>query len=395
MNMRESGKASSVVRMTMADMAILADRRSDCIRLENADSYLRPPEHAIRATIDAVGIDRHNSYLPLDGLPELREAIAIRYETDLGVSYDPEDEIVVTSGAGEALLNVLLTFVDPGDRVLLTNPTYSGMAQRVRLAGGTQEFATLEERSGWHLDEGQLRKAAEGCKVFFFASPCMPTGTVLTKAETELLAELAEENDAIVLFNGAIDKVVFDGNSVTNPATLDRMRSRTIVVGCVSKNYNMMGWRIGWAMGPRDLMSRVHDVHIFNGIMPSGICQAGAAAALAGPQEYVAESVEIYRRNRDVLLEGLRQIPRLEIVTPEGGWFFLANVRGFGLSSTEFAERLLEEEDVAVTPMVAWGSDDFGHDHVRFIFANEPEDRLREAVTRIDAFCARIGVSAA
>ena len=385
----ESQKTSAVVRMTMADMADLADSSPGAIRLENADSYLTPPAHAIAATIEATGVDRYNSYLPLHGLPELRAAIAERYRADIGVEFDPEGEIVVTSGAGEALLDVLLTYVDDGDRVLLTNPTYSGMAQRVRLAGGVQSFAPLDESAGWHLDEAALRAAASGCKMIFFASPCMPTGTVFTVAETELLADIAEEEDAIILYNGAIDRVVFDGNTVTNPATLERVRERTIVVGCVSKNYNMMGWRIGWAAGSRELMRRVHDVHIFNGIMPSGICQAGATAALTGPQDYLTESVVVFEKNRDVLVEGLRAIPGLTLVTPEGGWFLLANVSKLGISSASFAERLLAEENVAVTPMIAWGSDDFGHEHVRFIFANEPEERLEEAVARVAAFCGR------
>jgi N-succinyldiaminopimelate aminotransferase len=384
-----STRARSMVRMTMADMAELADKRSGAFRLENADSDLKPPAHAVQATRDAVGEDRFNSYLPLHGLPELRRAIANRYRDDLGLRYDPDGEIVVTSGIGEAMLDVLLSYVNEGDRVLMTNPTYNGMAQRVRLAGGTQVFTNQVEADGWHLDPSDLRHAARGCKVIFYGSPAMPTGVIFRRDETERLAEAALENDALLIFNGAVDKLIFDGKEVVNPATLPGMRERTILTGSVTKNYNMIGWRIGWAAGPKDLMKPVHDVHIFNGIMASGYSEAGAVAALAGPQGYVTESNRTYRKRRDALIAELEKIPGFRIVPPDGGYFFIANIIGLGVSARDLCERLLEEEDVAITPMNAWGADDFGRHHVRFIFTNEPEARLVEAAQRIGAFVRR------
>jgi aspartate/methionine/tyrosine aminotransferase len=384
-----SARARSMVRMTMADMAELADRRPGAFRLENADSDLKPPKHAVDATRAAVGEDRFNSYLPLHGLPELRQAIANRYREDLGLRYDPDGEIVVTSGIGEAMLDVLLSYVNDGDRVLMTNPTYNGMAQRVRLAGGTQVFTNQVEAEGWHLDTSDLRRAARGCRVIFYGSPAMPTGVVFGRDETEGLAQAAVENDALVIFNGAVDKLVFDGKDVINPATLPGMRERTILTGSVTKNYNMIGWRIGWAAGPKDLMTPVHDVHIFNGIMASGYSEAGAAAALSGPQGYVTESNRTYKKRRDALIAELEKISGFRIVPPDGGYFFIANISALGVSARNFCQRLLEEEDVAITPMNAWGADVFGDHHVRFIFTNEPEARLVEAARRIASFVKR------
>jgi len=384
-----SRRAQSMVRMTMADMAELADQRPGSFRLENADTDLAPPAHAIQATRDAVGVDRYNSYLPLHGLPELRQAISERYRTDLGLRYDPDGEVVVTSGVGEAMLDVLLSYVNEGDRVLMTNPTYNGMAQRVRLAGGVQVFTDQVEARGWHLDPSDLQRAAKGCKVIFYGSPSMPTGVVFSRDETEALAEAAVENDALIVFNGAVDKVLYDGKSVINPATLLGLWERTITVGCITKNYNMVGWRIGWAVGPRELLKPVHDIHIFNGIMASGYSEAGAAAALTGPQEYVSASAQTYQRRRDALIRRLRTIEGLRLVVPDGGYFFIANIEALGVSARDFCRRLLDEEDVAITPMNAWGADDFGDHHVRFIFTNEPEKRLVEAANRIAAFVDR------
>jgi aspartate/methionine/tyrosine aminotransferase len=376
-------------RMTMADMAELADARPGCIRLENADSNYRPPAHAIEATRVAVGEDRYNSYLPLHGLPELRRAIATRYQEDLGLRYDPDGEIVVTAAAGEAMLDVLLSYVNEGDRVLMTNPTYNGMAQRVRLAGGTQVFVDQDEASGWHLKPADIRRAARGCRVIFYGSPAMPTGIVFTKEETQALAEAAQENDALIVFNGSVDRLVYDGKAVVNPATLPGLRDRTIVIGSVTKNYSMVGWRIGWAAGPRDLMKPVHDVHIFNGIMASGFSEAGAAAALTGSQQYISDSIREFQRRRDALIAELKKIPGLQIVPPDGGYFFIANIGAFGVAAREFCLKFLEEDNVAITPMNAWGADDFGDHHVRFIFTNESEARLVESANRLASFVAR------
>jgi aspartate/methionine/tyrosine aminotransferase len=380
-----------MVRMTMADMADLADARTGSFRLENADAIIPPAPHVLEATRAAVGDDRHNSYLPLRGLPELRAAIAHRLQEDYGLSYEPEGEIVVTSGAGEAMLNCLLTFTDPGDRVVLTNPTYSGMAQRTRLAGAVQSFADLDEASGWHLDEARLRAASRNAKVVFYASPCMPTGTVFTPEETELIAAVAAEQDAVLIYNGTLEKMLYDGNRVTHPAALPGMRERTVIVSSVSKNYNMMGWRIGWVAGPRELVGPLEDVHIFNGLMPSGFAQAGAAAALAGPQDWLDEIVAAHERLRDALLEELTPIEGLTTTVPEGGYFFLGNISQLGVESPDFCQRLLEATGVALTPMVAWGADDFGRDHVRFIFTNEHEERLREAGALVADFVRGLG----
>ena len=382
-----SERVRSMMRMTMADMADAADARPGSFRLENADSYLIPPEHVLQATRDAVGVDDFNSYLPLRGLTTMRESVAHRFREDFGLEYDPHGEIVISSGAGESLLNSLLAGIDPGDRVLLTNPTYSGMAQRVRIAGGIQRFCDLvrgPER--WALDVGRLRELAPGCRAIFVASPCMPTGTIFTPAETEAIAATAIENDALVIFNGACERVAYDGRKVVHPATLPGMRERTIAIGCVSKDYGMPGWRVGWAAAPRELAAALEDTHIFNGIMPSGFAQAGAAAALAGPQDWQRGLVAAFEANRDALLEELAEARGVDPVRPEGGYFLLANVSRTGLTADEFAQRLLAEHDVAVTPMHGWGADDFGLHEVRFIFTNEPEERLREAGRHVASF---------
>lgn len=382
-----SRRVRSAKRMTMVDVANAADDYPDAIRLENADTRLGPSDAVIEATRAAVGLDEFNSYLPLRGLDSLRNAISARYQSDFGLDYDPDGEIVVTCGAGESLLNSLLTLVDPGDAVVLTNPTYSGMAQRVRIAGGEQAFVPLERRDGrWRLNRESLREVAKGAKAIFYASPVMPVGTVMTRDETRAIVDVAADNDAWIIFNGAADKVIFDGHTLTNPASLPGGKERTIVVGCVSKNYAMPGWRVGWAAGPRSVMGSMENVHIFNGIMPSGFAQAGAIAALTGPQGWALDQVGVYERAQTILLNAISASSLLDITPAEGGWNCLMDVKRTGLSAVEFSERLLKEHHVALTPMQGWGSDSFGEHLVRLIYSNEPPERLYEAGTRIAEF---------
>jgi aspartate/methionine/tyrosine aminotransferase len=136
-------------------------------------------------------------------------------------------------------------------------------------------------------------------------------------------------------------------------------------------------------------MKPVHDVHIFNGIMASGFSEAGASVALSGPQDYIADSIREFQHRRDVFIRALQQIPRLEIVPPDGGYFFIANISAYGASAREFCFKLIEEENVAITPLNAWGADDFGDRNVRFIFTNEDEARLLEAANRLASFVKR------
>ena len=389
--MRElSSRSTSALRMTMADVANEADERPGVIRLENADTILTPPDHVIRATREAVGVDDFNSYLPLRGLATMREAVAARYKEDFGLDYAPDGEVVITCGAGESMLNSLLSLVDPGDSVVLTNPTYSGMAQRVRLAGARRAFVSMRRLEGrWRLDLDELRSQAKGARAIFYASPVMPIGSVITAEETQAILDVAIENDAWIIFNGAADKVTFDGHDVINPACLPGGRERTLVIGCMSKSHAMPGWRIGWAAGPREVMAAMEDVHIFNGIMPSGFAQAGATAALTGDQAWTRSHVEFYQTAQQTVLDQIRTAPTLEVIPAEGGFNCLIDVEGTGMDAVQFAHRLMVEESVAVTPMQGWGTDDFGEHLVRLIYSNETLERLAEGGRRIAALANR------
>jgi aminotransferase len=285
----------------------------------------------------------------------------------------------------------VLALLEPGDEVLLFEPYYGYHRNTLAALDLPVKLVPLAPPD-WRFDPVGLEQAiGPRTRGLVINTPLNPCGKVFSRGELEALAEIARRRDLIVFTDEVYEHFVYDGRRHLSPAALPGMRERTVIVSSVSKNYNMMGWRIGWVAGPRELVGPLEDVHIFNGLMPSGFAQAGAAAALAGPQDWLDEIVAAHERLRDALLEELTPIEGLTTTVPEGGYFFLGNISQLGVESPDFCQRLLEATGVALTPMVAWGADDFGRDHVRFIFTNEHEERLREAGALVADFVRGLG----
>jgi len=265
--MKISDRISRIPSFGIDIMAHRADKVKGTIRLENADTNLSPPTDAIEATKEAIGQFSANSWLPFEGLTELRETVAERCRLDYGLEYDPNNEVVITSGGMKGMVDALLATTDPGDKVVLMDPTYAGMIYRVRLAGCTPVFCSLKEEEGWRLDLNELESGTEGAKMIFMMSPNMPTGTVYTKKEIKAITKLDRKKDLVVLYNAAFDKIVFDNRKNYNPASFPGMKERTIIVGSVSKNYNMIGWRIGWVISDREITDGIKMAHLYNGTL--------------------------------------------------------------------------------------------------------------------------------
>ncbi len=216
-------------------------------------------------------------------------------------------------------------------------------------------------------------------RVVFLMNPSMPSGAVLTRAEWTAVADLCHRHDLRLLYNAAMEPILFDGRPLIHPAGLDGMAERTVTVGSVSKAYRMIGWRVGWVVGPTAVMDDVARAHIYNCVTPPGIGQAGALAALTDPDDGVAASVAEWQRRRDVTtaqLDGYRMIPA------GGGWSQLLDVAALGLGGFEASQRLLEQGRVAATPMRDWG-EAYGDRFVRLVFSNEPVGRLATLGERV------------
>jgi N-succinyldiaminopimelate aminotransferase len=363
-------------------VAAAAGDDPDVLRLENLDTDIPPPEAAMAATRAAIGEDEANSWLPFTGRDDLKEAVAAYIERRGGPRYDGRREIVITCGEGDAMLDALFCLTDPGDEVLLTDPTYAGMLNRVRLVGAVPRLVPLQVADGgWRLDLDALAAAVtERTRVVFLNNASFPSGWVATDEEWEVVASICHERDLWLLYWAGFEGVLFDGRPIRHPAALPGMRDRTVTVGAPSLEQRMIAWRVGWVVAPGELVDDVARVHIYNGLVPSGFVQIGTRVALSLPDDHIVAANAEMQRRRD---ETLRQLGGLPVVRPAGAWSLLLDVAALGLDCVEVSDRLLEQK-VAATPMRGWGGE-IADRHVRFVFSNEPVDRLTLLGTRVRA----------
>jgi len=363
-------------------VAAAAGDDPDVLRLENLDTDVPPPAEALEATRTAIGEDDANSWLPFTGCDDLKEAVARHVERRGGPRYDGPGEIVITSGEGDAMLDALLCLTDPGDEVVLTDPTYAGMLNRVRLAGAAPRLVPLFVSAGeWRLDLDALGAAVgERTRVVFLNNASFPSGWVASGEEWDAVAKLCRDRDLTLLYWAGYEGVLFDGRAVVHPAGLPEMRDRTVTVGAVSFEQRMIAWRVGWVVAPGELANDVSRVHIYNGLVASGFAQIGARAALEASDDGLAAANAEWQARRN---ETLRALEGLPTVRPAGGWSLLLDVAALGLDCVEVSNRLLEQK-VAATPMRGWGGE-VADRHVRFVFSNEPVERLALLGDRVRA----------
>ena len=366
-----------VTKIGVEVMGDLADKLSDpeVLRLENLDTDLRPPQSAVDFTKRAVDDDEANSYLPFFGLNPLRKAATALVERQSGQTYNWETECVIGAGGMSGILNVLLATLEPGDEVLLTDPIYVGLINRVRLAGGVPKFVPLiPSPEGWRLDMEALEKIApEPVKVALLMSPAMPTGCVFTKDEWGALTNFCKLANCWLIDDTAMERILYNDQRAIHPASFSGMRDKVITCGAVTKEYRMIGWRVGWAVGPAEIMADVMRVSISNVVCQTGIAMGAAAAAIKDPNDGIKTSVEEWKRRRDVAVEELKDF---DVIPPDGGWSFLVDVSPLDMDAPTASKRLLDKGKIAATPMVNWGSKNSSR-YVRIVFSNEPVERLK------------------
>jgi len=351
------------------------------LRMENLDTDLPLPPEAVPETIAGLATPEANSWLPFTGDLDLRAAISEFTEARTGHRYDPVREIVVTVGGMEGLLNVVLALVDPGDEVVVTDPTYAGIVNRIRLAGGTPTFIPfVADDEGWRFDREALDRVV-GPKTtgFLLMSPSMPSGGYLDEDDWRAVCDLCRERDLFLVYDAAMERLLFDGRPLVHPLRLDGMGERTVVVGSLSKEHRMIGWRVGWVAGPEATVTDVGWAHVYNTTCPVSIARKAGAAVLRGDQDHVADCVAELERRRDTMLEGL---PGWPFVKPAGGWSLLLDVASLGFEPEEASQLLLEESQIAATGMRGWGGE-VAERYVRFVFSAEPVERLEEIPERL------------
>jgi aspartate/methionine/tyrosine aminotransferase len=362
-------------------VAAAAGTDPDVLRMENLDTDLAPPSAAVAATREAVGRDDANSYLPFTGLTVLREAVARRLTDQTGRTYDPTTEVVISSGGLAGILSALLATVDSGDEVVVTDPTYAGLLQRIRLVGAVpRQVPSVVVDGRWRLDTDELaRVVTPRTRALLLMSPTMPSGLLLTEEEWHSVAQACDRVGAWLIYDAAMENIRYDGHPYRHPAQLAPLTERTITVGSAAKEFRMIGWRVGWVVAPRGILADIAQAVIYNTVVPSGFAQLGVAAALTDPAAGVAEAVAEWQRRRDTVLAQLDGLP---VVTPDGGWSALLDASACGFSAAELSQRLLTAGRVAATPMTTWG-ERVAPRYVRLVFSNEPVSRLEGLRDRV------------
>lgn len=356
-----------------------AAKDPEILRLENLDTDIPPPAIAIETTRNSIGMDENNSYLPFLGQDELRKAATKRVSRVSGVEYDWKTECIISAGGMSGILNCLLAMIEPGDEVIVTDPTYAGIINRIRLASGVPIFVPLiPTLAGWRLDTQALEKAASSRTKMILISPGMPTGHVLTQAEWEAVTKICIQTDSWLLYDAAMERILYDKRSIIHPASLPNMQERTITVGAASKELRMIGWRVGWIVGPQNIMNDIGLVSISNVVCQTGTSMVGVAAGLNASDDGLNEAIDIWEERRNILLEELKGLP---VVPPHGGWSMLLDTEALGILPQAAADKLLKEAKVAATPMIGWGQN--AAKYLRFVFSNEPRERLVASGKRI------------
>ena len=362
---KTSKRLSSVKPSGVRELFDLASGRPDVINLTLGEPDAVTPENVREAARRALE-EGFTHYTPNAGLPELRGAIAERYARDYGARVDPE-EVLVTQGGTQAILEALAAVTDEGDSVLVPTPAFVGYAGAASLLG----LRTIEVET--RADEGfvpsleSLRAAADDrTRAIIVNSPGNPTGAVYGRRALEEIISFAEERDLWIISDEVYEKFVYGAEFVSFSTFDEDVRRRTIIVNSFSKTYAMTGWRLGYLVAPREVVDAAVRFQMYDAVCPSSIAQRAALEALRGPQDFISGYVAEVGRRLDYAYSRLSSMRNVSVFKPRGAFYIFPRI-DVGMGSAELARALLEEEGVAVVPGSAFGRG--GEGHVRISLA--------------------------
>jgi aspartate aminotransferase len=325
-----------------------------------------PPEPIVEAAVRACREPRFHRYTPAGGLPELKEAIAAKTKRDSGFEVTAA-QVLVTNGGKQAVYEAFATLCDPGDEVLLPAPYWTTYPEAIRLAGGVPVDVLTDESTGYHVTVDQLEAArTERTKVLLWCSPSNPTGAVATPAEVEAIGRWALEHGIWVVADEIYEHLVYgDAQHVSMPVAVPELAEQCVVVNGVAKTYAMTGWRVGWLIGPLDVVKAATNLQSHATSNVSNVAQAAALEAVSGDLSAVADMRAAFDRRRQTMVRMLGEIPGVTCPEPDGAFYCYPSVKGLlgktlrgktPASSAELAELLLDEAGVAVVPGEAFGA---------------------------------------
>ncbi|HET9297522.1 MAG TPA: pyridoxal phosphate-dependent aminotransferase [Candidatus Binatia bacterium] len=384
----------SVTLAIAAKAGKLRSQGIDVINFSAGEPDFDTPDRIKAAAIEALkrGMTK---YTDVRGIEPLRQAIAQKYLSDYGLTYKMS-EILVSCGAKHSLYNLFQAVVNPGDEILVPAPYWVSYADMALLAGGVPKIIQTSEATGFRIGAQQLANALSSrTRIFLLNSPSNPTGASYEETELMAIAQVLERHNCLIVTDDIYDKIVYDGFTIRNLATLaPSLRDRIVIINGVSKSYAMTGWRIGYALGPANIIDAAAKIQSQSTSNPTSIAQAAALEAIQGPQEDVAMMVDEFAKRRNVVVERLNAISGVQCLKPQGAFYVFPNIAAFigknvnGKSLTspcDIADYLLEEAKVAAVP-----GEDFGSNaHIRLSYATSLENieegcrRMRDVFAKI------------
>lgn len=346
------------------------------------------PENIKQAGIRAIE-SNFTRYTSIGGTPDLRKAIVEHHARIFGSKFDVSD-CLVNVGGKHAIFNTVSAVVDNGDDVIIPAPYWVSFADIARYAGGRTLFAQAREADGFRLDARLVEEClTPKTRLLIANSPSNPSGAVIENEEFVRIAALCRQRDVVLLSDECYARFLYDGLKPFSLGSLPEFRDTVVIAGSLSKTYAMTGWRLGYVLGPRELIAAVQKIQSHSTSNPPSISQKAAFEALTGPQDSVAMMLAEYARRRDFVVERLNAIPGIRCVRPGGAFYAYPNIasafsRGIK-DSFEFSVRLLEEAHVAVVPGSAFGTTE----HIRISYATSME-QLDRGLTRIASFMAKL-----
>ena len=340
------------------------------------------PEHIKAAAIEALQAG-FTKYTPSAGIPELRQAIAEKLAADNGLTYRAS-QIVVNNGAKHSCYNAILATCQPGDEVVIPSPYWVSYPEMVKLAGAEPVIVPTMERNSWKMRAEDFENAmTPRTKMLILNTPCNPTGSVYTREELQGIVDVAAEEDIYILSDEIYEKLVYDDAQHVSVASVSKQAyDLTITVNGFSKSYAMTGWRLGYLAAPDAVAKAVDSIQSHSTSHPASFAQRAAVAALKGDQQAVSDMREEFDMRRNYMIDRLSKIPNITAVKPQGAFYVLVNVSQLGLTSQNFADRLLSKANVAVVPGAAFGDDRT----IRLSYATSI-DIIKKGLDRFQDFC--------
>ena len=360
----------------------------DVIGLGAGEPDFDTPDNVKEAAIEAIK-KGDTKYTAVDGTPELKKAIVEKFKRENNLSYST-DQITVGTGGKQVIYNTFMATLNKGDEVIIPAPFWVSYPDMVLLAGGTPKIVKCDERDGFKLSARKLKKAiTKKTKWLILNSPSNPTGAGYTKDEIEELSKILVKNKKIFILSDDIyEHIRYDNFNFFTIAQISKLKDRTLTMNGVSKSYAMTGWRIGYAAGPKEIITAIRKIQSQSTSNPSSISQAAAVEALNGQQNFIKERAEAFKHRRDFVVNSLNEINGINCLTPNGAFYVFPSCKGLLnkktklKTDTEFVQKLLEKSMVAVVQGSAFGLSGY----FRISYATSMEN-LKKAISRIKNFC--------